>query len=897
MKKYVAFFSLLSVCIGNSLFGGIPAFPGAEGGGSEALGGRFGTPTIYHVTTLADSGVGSLRAALETSGPRIIVFDVSGEIISNSINISNPYVTVAGQTAPGQGITIRGKFDNVWDVDLFRIMTHDVVIRNLRFRFGKRNASTHCIFIRDYNGQAAYNVVIDRCSLSWAEDEILTLYASSQAYSKITVSNSIIAEGLHNVNHDANLHSAGAIVGMDSNADQAEKVSFHHNYVAHNWMRSIYTKILNGRYINNIAYNYGDWAMIVAGGMSIDIIGNHYKMGLSYIPGNPWSFNWESTPGDNAGNGVVGSPSILLEGNIGYMHSDPVADNWNMIKQVTTGINPVALSSSYRRYTKLSDNVNYPIKTIQHVNDIQLEIFGGLGSGASYRLNEFGVPVANRDTVDHRVIDDFINDTGEIIFNESDVGGFPTLIAGTANADSDNDGMPDAYEDYYGFNKTSSSDALADTDGDGYLNLEEFINGSNPLVPEGFVNLKLNEPQGIICKDSSGHVNVGELVNAPVRCAGICNRGLNLDGNTTTTQYIKVPGALGGMSQITIAAWVNFDTINRYDMIAGKSNCFLLAKSNNGQLYFNYSKNGSSWDGAKYQTVSLTAGQWCHVAVTYNSSSGEVKFFVDGTQAGTTSTVSSPGAVYNSSADMEIGRLWSNWAFKGKIDEVRVIDKALTSGQITELYDSTSLPKPAFWAAFDEGSGNSPKDMTGNTANGTLYGDTKYVLYGQSYSAMTFDGSTDYITYPDSTALDVSNAITIGTWIKFNANPATYQMFAAKSGSYLFGKSGNTLYFNYSKNGSTWVGAAYVNYTFTPDLWYHVAATYDSSNGYVKIYVNGKQIGNTVTVSSPGTIYNSSSVLTIGYLWSGWSFSGCMDEFKIFGKALSGNEIITLMRK
>ena len=151
----------------------LPAFPGAEGFGTETPGGRGGQ--VFVVSNLNAEGPGSLRAAVEASGPRIVVFNVGGTIVlPRTLNVNNPYLTIAGQTAPGDGITVKGELG---------IKTHDVVVRYLRFRPGHPSAilppddrkDTHAINIVD----DSYNVVVDHCSLSWGIDEVFSVYSYS----------------------------------------------------------------------------------------------------------------------------------------------------------------------------------------------------------------------------------------------------------------------------------------------------------------------------------------------------------------------------------------------------------------------------------------------------------------------------------------------------------------------------------------------------------------------------------------------------------------------------------------------------------------------------------------------------------------------------------------------
>ena len=188
MKKYIYLiflvFILLSLMAFQSPASALPAFPGAEGFGSQTIGGRGGK--VYFVTNLNDSGSGSLRAALEASGPRIVVFRTGGTIsLNSSLNISNPYITIAGQTAPGGGITIKGG-----DI---RVSTHDVVMRYITSRRGA-GGNNHAGTLYANNSNNVYNIVIDHCSFSWGVDETFSTWYRVYDF---TLQNSIISEALN----------------------------------------------------------------------------------------------------------------------------------------------------------------------------------------------------------------------------------------------------------------------------------------------------------------------------------------------------------------------------------------------------------------------------------------------------------------------------------------------------------------------------------------------------------------------------------------------------------------------------------------------------------------------------------------------------------------------------
>jgi len=182
----------------------LPAFPGAEGFGAFAQGGRGGQ--VMHVTNLQDAGEGSLRACAEATGPRICVFDISGIVeLIEDITVEQPYLTIAGQTAPGEGITIRGMLD---------LRSHDLVIRHVRVRPGPRTIPapgvTDAIQIVDL----AHDIILDHVSLSWATDEVLSLFGTVR---DITIQWSIISESLNcppePFRHHEGCHGKGVLIG------------------------------------------------------------------------------------------------------------------------------------------------------------------------------------------------------------------------------------------------------------------------------------------------------------------------------------------------------------------------------------------------------------------------------------------------------------------------------------------------------------------------------------------------------------------------------------------------------------------------------------------------------------------------------------------------------------
>ncbi|MEM8531969.1 MAG: PA14 domain-containing protein [Chloroflexota bacterium] len=451
----------------------IPAFPGAEGGGAAAVGGRGGS--VIQVTNLNDSGPGSLRAALEATGPRIVVFRVSGIIkVQSTLNIVDPYITVAGQTAPGEGVLISGV-----DIDgpPLYIGTHDVIIRYLKMATGRGSSYVYGNgdVVSMGEGGDVYNVIIDHSSLNWGNDENVALWADEGIARSVTFSNNIIAEALA---HDD--HSTGLIVGSNTMCEDMRDVDVVRNLFMHNNNRNPYVKIARARIVNNIVYNWGWLATQIAGGVKVDIVGNHYKAGADDQGRSEiaWRSNWSS-----CNEGLPGPPSIYLKGNKGPNQPNPDADNWDTMMEETfdwswPGDPPQLkrVDRAYERQTPL-DYGPFPV-TVYDVNDLEDMLLDDVG--ASHRLNAKGEWVPNRDALDRRLIEEYVTGTGEIKQDENDAGGYPKIKTGTPYADSDQDGMPNQWETMHDFNPNQSDDANQDADDDGYTNIEEFLNGSNP---------------------------------------------------------------------------------------------------------------------------------------------------------------------------------------------------------------------------------------------------------------------------------------------------------------------------------------------------------------------------------------------------------------------------------
>lgn len=421
----------------------IPAFPGAEGFGARTVGGRYGR--VIEVTNLTDAGPGSLREALEAPGPRIVVFRIGGTIETLSpITVDDPYLTVAGQTAPGGGIALRAS--SAYKQGSLIVRTHDVVIRGLRFRTG---ASTELsdgrrgLFITG----GAYNVVVDHCSIAWATDENVALLDGAH---DITIQWSIISEGLSHSTSVTKEHSKGFSVSGKSygSTEHTRDVSIHHDLFAHNRDRNP----MNASWglvdlVNNVIYDYGMRAIVardVQTNVPMNVVGNYVKAGPDSSPDAYEVFVGET------GTSPVGA-QLFVRGNIGPHRS---ADSDPQDAVVAPDDRAYIVANAFP-----APPISTTSATIAYADVLRLA----------------GATAPQRDAVDERLTTEVSEGTGHIIDDPQEVGGWPGLAEGSPPPDSDHDGMPDDWELARSL-QPFVDDSAGDRDGDGYTNVEEYIN-------------------------------------------------------------------------------------------------------------------------------------------------------------------------------------------------------------------------------------------------------------------------------------------------------------------------------------------------------------------------------------------------------------------------------------
>jgi hypothetical protein len=462
----------------------IPAFPGAEGGGMYTFGGRGGR--VFVVTSLEDSGPGTLREACDAAGPRIVVFNVAGIIhLKRPLDIRAPYITIDGHTAPGDGVCVAGQTTE--------INTHDAVIRYMRFRRGITD-----VFNRDdaLGGDPIGNVIVDHCSCSWGLDETLSLYR--QMYEvvpgdrntrlklptfNLTIQWSIITEGINKYGHAF----GGTWGGRNS--------TFHHNLMACNTARNASIGMgYDFNFINNVIFNWQHRTLDGGDDTSrVNVIGNYYKPGpathddpvhyrVALI--QAWKRHPDMTPRFGkwyvAGNYIVGYDKIN-------------ADNWDdgvqfTLKHITTA-DDLEPEEQAKLMAQIRVDQPFPMApvTMQTPQEAYDSVLGGAGAT---------LPV--RDPVDQRAVRQTRTGTVEyvagkgIITDISQVGGYPVYKSGPPAVYSENDGIPDWWKKKYGLDIHDPNLASEDCNGDGYTNIEKYLDDLDPTKKVDWKDLKNN---------------------------------------------------------------------------------------------------------------------------------------------------------------------------------------------------------------------------------------------------------------------------------------------------------------------------------------------------------------------------------------------------------------------
>ncbi len=430
-------FGYQATALPNTVNDPVPAFPGAEGFGKYTSGGRGGKVCI--VTNLNDDGAGSLRAAIKQKGPRTIVFAVSGTIaLESPLVIKNGDVTIAGQSAPGDGICIKNYTTTV-DAD-------NVIIRYMRFRMGDERKHQDDSF----NGRGHSRIIIDHCSMSWSIDETASMYWNRD----FTMQWCIVAESMKNSFHEKGPHGYGGIWG-------GENATFHHNLLASHTSRnprfggseSVPNKpdeLVD--FVNNVIFNWGSNATYGGEKGRYNVMNNYYKAGPATVKNadriiEPWEPFGQFYI---KGNVLAGDDKVTQDNALGVQG------------QKKTSATAAMIDKPFR-----VEMIN-----MQTATDTYHTVIQKVGANL------------HRDQVDLRILQDLVGgrptegkDHNGIIDSQKDVGGWPELKSLPAPNDTDQDGIPDDWETQHGLDPNNPNDSSGHKTDPLYTDLEVYLNG------------------------------------------------------------------------------------------------------------------------------------------------------------------------------------------------------------------------------------------------------------------------------------------------------------------------------------------------------------------------------------------------------------------------------------
>jgi len=417
------------------------------------------------VTNLSDHGPGSLRDCVQRRGPRLVIFAVGGTItLDEELRIDEPYLSVYGQSAPGGGILLRASPGSIGAV--VRVATHDVLLQHLRIRAGSSDRSSCC---RDALSVASettdvHHVVLDHLSLSWGLDEIVDLWYDVH---DVTLSRSIIAEGLYdNGSNDKGPAGRGLLIGSDG----AHSISVHHNLIAHSYQRN---PMINASgtvdVVNNLVYHWLTHAASVHsdfGVARVNFVGNRW---IPLLDPPEREQHSRTRWGDVMLYPTRFGMEVYFRDNFGHHRRSAEQPEW--------AVAHVGMDEPYRPELKLHAAAAHPAPSITSVPASELE---------QTLPNNVGATLPVRDAVDRRILHSLTAREGLVPNCVSaddrdgedrcavNAGGWPIMDAGRPAQDSDSDGMPDPWERDNGFDP-ARADSLEDRDGNGYLNLEQWL--------------------------------------------------------------------------------------------------------------------------------------------------------------------------------------------------------------------------------------------------------------------------------------------------------------------------------------------------------------------------------------------------------------------------------------
>lgn len=838
------------------------AFPTAEGWGKYAVGGRGGV--VVEVTNLNDIGPGSLRAAVNTVGPRTVVFRVSGTIeLKSDLNIRNPYITIAGQTAPGEGICIRN-YPIIISAD-------EIILRYLRVRLGDESGDDSDAI----SGRYHKNIIVDHVSASWSVDETVSIYHCNN----ITVQWCLISESMYNSNHVKGHHGFGGIWGGPNS-------TYHHNLIAHHSSRNprFASGCGNTDFRNNVIYNWGYQS--VYGGekvqnetynySSINMVANYYKPGPATLSGalkyrivEPSSRN---DPSDNgewyvADNYVFGNPTVT-------------ENNWNGGVQST-------------KYIKLDEPASFIPINQQTAEDAYQSVLAIVGAS-----------LPRRDTIDRRIIHEVTTGTATygsgsynvdqglgsrvtgIIDTQNDVGAWPELKSGPAPDDRDHDGMPDSWEIERGLDPDDPEDRNLIGEG-GYTNLEIYLNS-------------ITEFPEFLTAPSSVAANLTDYTTVK----------LSWEDNNESDVAFRIERAEGDTGSFAIVAEVEPNVTVYVDSLLKELTLYRYRV-----MAFNDSLESGFEGMAEITTLSPNSPP---LAVTEPIPENQA-VYVD-----TDPILEWKAGVNAESYDIYFGEAnpppyISNQVEitfvpgeleKGKTYYWRIDGKNAAGTTEGPLWNFTVKPEIipqqiAYWK-FDETEGTVASDEGDSQLDGVLTNmSPSSWTNGLLDGALSFDGSDDYVVVAHNEVLDFRDeSFSISVWLKseiltgnsiylINKGSFSADETAGTNGKwYGIEIKNNELRFAVDDNSNkSQATLANVN-GLLEETWAHIVAVRDTQDGNLKLYVNGEMLASTSDVT--GSISQEID-LYVGSSTSGTgTIAGILDELKLFNYALSGEEVLAI---
>ena len=568
-----------------------PAFPGAEGFGRYVTGGRGGK--VYHVTNLNDAGEGSLRWALNQNGAKTIVFDVSDTIhLKSSLDISKGNVTIAGQTAPGDGICVA-------DYPM-QIKTNNVIVRYMRFRLGNKNVQVNGADGWDgFGGFDQSDIIVDHCSVSWSIDECLSIYGNKNT----TVQWCLVAQSLQDAGHSKGSHGYGGNWGGSG-------ASFHHNLMAHHESRvprlgPRYTTQLDERMDmrNNVFYNYCGNGCYGGEAMNVNIVNNYYKPGPGTAQIGTTKQERIAGLGIRTESYITSYPDYaptlhvwgkyFVEGNVNPKYNAVTNDNWQygIYNQINASSNDGLYNEEVKDSIRLSQPIDYVVTTTHTAEQAYEKVLAYAGASL------------HRDTFDDLMVSDTReglatytgagNHKGIIDSQEDnrpadasdDWSAWPTLNSAPAPADTDRDGMPDDWEAANGLNPNDASDG-AITTSDGYTNLEHYLNsivaGITEAQYEGGVQqgsiVEQEDPSEVSSYELSPQTSNGDWTfnngfsisvgNGYAEGSGCGIKGIKYSRNSN--YKINIPDGIT-ITRVELTGYSNHDTSTAYIQQLGEN--------------------------------------------------------------------------------------------------------------------------------------------------------------------------------------------------------------------------------------------------------------------------------------------------------------------------------------